>query len=87
MDTLMTFMIVGIIGLSVLPFLLLSGALGARRKGEEAGDGPIVPLPAAKDGGPLHMNRADSHDGGDSGDDGGDGDVDGDDADDLHHLH
>ena len=78
MDILITAMIIGIIGLSVLPFFLLSGAFGAPRRAKtvkDRNDGPIIPVPTDA-GGPFPgAKKADSSKDADSdgGSDGGDG--------------
>jgi hypothetical protein len=78
MDILITALIVGIIGLSVLPFFLLSSAFGAPKpdkKAKDQNDGAITPVPADA-GGPFPgMKKHDSSKdtGSDDGSDGGDG--------------
>lgn len=83
MDIVITAMIIAIIGLSVVPFFLLSGAFGAPKRRVE-GDvdpttGPVVPVPTDASGPFPGMKRRDSDadpdaDGGDSdGADGADG--------------
>ena len=53
MDILMTALIIGIIGLAVAPFFLLSGAFGApkrAKKDPEQKDGPVTPVPTDASG-------------------------------------
>ena len=78
MDILMTALIIGIIGLAVAPFFLLSGAFGAPKrlkKGDaERNGGLVTPVPADA-GGPFPgIAKKQTHDtDSDSGSDGGDG--------------
>lgn len=87
----MTALIIGIIGLAVAPFFLLSGAFGApkqlKKKDPERNDGPVIPT-SVDSGGPFPgIGKKQSHDrdndsGADEGDrgdagDGGDGGGDG----------
>lgn len=88
MDILMTALIIGIIGLAVAPFFLLSGAFGApkraRKDEPERNDGPVTPVPTDASGPfPGVANRRDADgdsDDGDGTDEGDDGDGDG-----VHH--
>lgn len=81
MDIVITAMIIAIIGLSVLPFFLLSSAFGAPKrdkKGKDKGDGPITPTPTDASGPFPGMSsgtrRQDAESRGESdGDGGGDG--------------
>lgn len=53
MDIVITVMIIAIIGLSVLPFFLLSSAFGApkrEKKVKDDGTGPVVPTPTDASG-------------------------------------
>jgi len=78
MDILMTALIIGIIGLAVAPFFLLSGAFGApkrqRKTNPDRSDGPVIPTPTDA-GGPFPgIGKKQTHDpDNDSGSDGGDG--------------
>lgn len=78
MDILITALIIGIIGLSVAPFFLLSGAFGAPKRKQkddrERNDGPITPTPTDA-GGPFPgIGKKQTHDpDSNSGSDGGDG--------------
>ncbi len=82
MDILMTALIIGIIGLAVAPFFLLSGAFGAPKRVKthdpERNDGPVTPVPTDASGpfpgiGKKNTQDPDSDSGGDGGDGGGDG--------------
>lgn len=85
MDIVITAMIIAIIGLSILPFFLLSSAFGAPRrdkKVKDRGDGPITPTPTDASapfpglgtGGKKRDSDTDSDsDGGGDGGDGGGG--------------
>ena len=44
MDLFLTFVIIGIIGLAVAPFFLLSGAFGAPKRPRDRNDGPVIPV-------------------------------------------
>lgn len=81
MDILMTALIIGIIGLAVAPFFLLSGAFGAPKRSKkhdpERNDGPVTPVPTDASGpfpgiGKKNLHDPDSDSGGDGGGDGGD---------------
>lgn len=81
MDILMTALIVGIIGLAVAPFFLLSGAFGApkraRKDDPERNDGPVTPVPTDASGpfpgiGKKNLQDPDSDSGDGGGGDGGD---------------
>ncbi len=81
MDILITAMIIGIIGLSVVPFFLLSGAFGAPKrdkKSRDQNDGSITPVPTDASGPFPGLKKHDSNkdtdsDGGSDGGDGGGG--------------
>lgn len=76
MDILITGMIIAIIGLSVLPFFLLSSAFGAPKRKKDDGTGLVTPVPTDPAGPfpPKKKPDSDADDGGDGGD--GDGGAD-----------
>ena len=92
MDILMTALIIGIIGMAVAPFFLLSGAFGApkrvKKHDPEQNDGPVTPVPTDASGPfPGIGNRPDPDGDSDASSEDGDGTDEGDDGDDggVHH--
>ena len=73
MDIVITAMIIAIIGLSVLPFFLLSGAFGAPKRGvkdqKDDGTGLVTPVPTDPAGPFPPRKRADSDNDGDDDED------------------
>lgn len=74
MDIVITFVIILVIGLSVLPFFLLGGAFKRKPEASDGGDGPVTPVPVA-DGSPFFPRKPGDSASGDENDD-ADGDAD-----------
>jgi hypothetical protein len=75
MDIVITFVIILIIGLSVLPFFLLGGAFKRKPAAADAGDGPVTPVPTGEGSTFFPRKDDDSASGHENDADGGDADA------------